>query len=78
MIDPNKLLDYGYLNLDTREFVSSQTELVEQIGKGGNIQSFPSKDYSQILIAASKRSFTRCEAIITCQKLTGMYKGKQQ
>jgi len=77
MIDPNKPLDYGYLNLDTREFASSQSELIEQIGKIGTIQSFPSTDGSQILFAASRRHFTRCEAIITCQKLTGMYKGKQ-
>ena len=72
MIKGEDKIDYGYLNLDTKEFTANQSELVAQIGKGGTIRAIPNYDHGQILVVASNRPFTELEAILTCRRITGM------
>ena len=70
MINETTLVDYRYLNLDTKKFVNTQEELIKQIPQG-HVKAIPNI-HGQVLMAASKSDFTECEAIIKCKRLTGM------
>jgi hypothetical protein len=68
----NQKIEYRYLNLDTKKFVRSQPELVEQVGRTGTLRSLLSYKHDQCLIGASSRHFTEVELRMTSQRLTGV------
>ena len=73
MINAEDPIAYGYLNLDEKKFYPSQLELVESIGKRGFLRSV-FNNHGQVLIAGAYKDFSRCYAIITCKRITGMLK----
>ena len=66
--DPSTPIEYRYLNMDTKRFVRTQTELIE--GKcGGLVRAIPNYEHNQVLYAASRNHFTEAEAILLCRKI---------
>jgi hypothetical protein len=70
----NQPVDYGYLNMDTEEFVPSYSDLMEQMSPGCFMRS-ASNHYGQVLYAAGRRDFSVCEMMIKCRRLTGVLRG---
>jgi len=77
-ITPIDKIDYRYLNLDTRQFVESQSELAEQIGKGGLLRAIPNIEFGQVLIAASRSHFDELQAITVCRRIANQEKDNER
>lgn len=71
-IDPNKPIDYRYLNMRTRKFCKDEHDLMEQIRgvAGAIVRAIPATGHEQVIIAAGV-GFTEFEAILLSRKLTG-------
>jgi len=60
--------------MDTKRFATDQRELVKQLRPGALLRSLDNIKYNQVLIAGGMEHFTRTEARMTCQRLTGVLK----
>ena len=74
--DPKEPIDYRFLNVIERKFYPDQSKLSESLKyvDGAKLISIPNECCNQILIAGGKSDMSQCLAIITCKRLTGMYK----
>lgn len=67
------MIEYRYLNIDTEQFVSSQSELALQVGPGSLLRAIPADlKFNQVLIVGGKREYTEREAVYICRKLSGL------
>jgi len=67
--DAEKPISYRYLNMNTREFVSSNADFAESFrGKKHMLRVIPNEE-GQILVAAGASEFSEREAIMMCNKL---------
>ena len=67
-------IEYMYLNMDTKKFVDTQTDLVKQLRPGSLLRALASYNHNQVLIAGGIKHFTEFDAKFTCQRLTGVLK----
>lgn len=70
--DESRLIEYIYLNMDTKEFKKDQIELIQSVPRGSLIRAIPNYKNNQVLIASSRKHFKEFEAIQLCRKLTGL------
>jgi len=61
-------INYRYMNLDTLQYVDSQSELVRQVGKGGVMKCFTHYPKG-VFIAASRSDFTEMQANLGAKKI---------
>lgn len=77
MIPPEQLIDYRYLNMDSKEFKKSPEELVASVaGSTSYTRTIPNYEFGQVLIAAGINPFSEYDAIKLCRQLSGVTNGR--
>ena len=69
------MIDYRYLNMDTKKFCESESDLLTEVRyspSSTTLMTIPASiKHNQILIAAG-HNFTKGEAILLCKELSGL------
>lgn len=65
----------GFLNMDTKRFVSGHTELIKQIGHNAYFRSATNKT-GELLIGGSSKQFTMQQMLQQCNIISELLKNK--
>jgi len=71
MVSGDTPIDYRYLDMDKREFVHSYAALLERLNRGATLRAV-TNTVGQCLYAGGNKSFSQCEMLIACRRLTGI------
>lgn len=64
----NNVIEYRYIDMDTKKIVKDQETLSGQLPKGSLLRAIPSYNYNQVLIAGGQHYFSESDAIILSRK----------